>query len=61
MCTAAPILISKFYKFDHSIVMNVGENALVEFLDTLIVWETAIVAKVRTIRALNRLSGRQQD
>ena len=40
--------------------MKVGENALAEFLDTLIVWEAAIVAILRMNRAMKRLSARQQ-
>ena len=41
--------------------MKVGENALSEFLDALIVWEAEIVAILRTNRAINRLSVRQQE
>ena len=37
VCAAADILTSSFYNFDQRTVMKVGENALVEFLDTLIV------------------------
>ena len=40
--------------------MKVGENALAEFLDMLIVWEAEIVAILLTNRAINRLSARQQ-
>ena len=41
--------------------MKVGENALAEFLDTLIVWEAEIVAILQTNRAIKRLSARQQE
>ena len=40
--------------------MKVGKHALAEFLNTLIVYEAEIVAKLRTNRAMNRLSARQQ-
>ena len=58
---AAAILTSSFYNFDQRTVMKVGENALAEFLDTLIVWEAEIVAVLRTNRAIKRLSVRQQE
>ena len=61
MCAAAAILTSRFYEFDQKVVRKVGENALVEFLDTLIVWEAEIVAKLRTNQAMNRRSVRQQE
>ena len=41
--------------------MKVGENALAEFLDTLIVSDAEIVAILRTNRATKRLSARQQE
>ena len=41
--------------------MKVGENALAEFLDSLIVWEAEIVAILRTNKAMKRLSARQQE
>ena len=40
--------------------MKVGENALAEFLNALIVLEAEIVAILRTNRAMIRLSARQQ-
>ena len=36
--------------------MKVGENALTEFLDVLIEWETAIVDKLLTNRPIKRIS-----
>ena len=60
VCAAAAILTSSFYNFDQQTVMKVGENALAEFLDTLIVWEAEIVAILRTNRAMKRLSAHQQ-
>ena len=41
--------------------MKVGENALAEFLETLIVWEAEIVAILQTNRAMKRLNARQQE
>ena len=41
--------------------MKVGDNALGEFLDSLIVWEAEIVAILRTNQAMKRLSARQQE
>ena len=41
--------------------MKVGENALAEFLDTLIVWEAEIVAILLTNQTMKRLSVRQQE
>ena len=41
--------------------MKVGENALAEFLDPLIVWEAKIVAILQTNRAMKRLSARQTE
>ena len=61
VCAAAVILTSSFYNFDQRTVMKVGENALVEFLDTLIVWEAEIVAILGTNIAMKRLSARQQE
>ena len=61
MCAAAAVLTSSFYNFDQRIVMKVGENALAEFLDALIVWEAEIVAILRTKCAMKRLSVRQQE
>ena len=61
VCAAAAILPSSFYNFDQRTVMKVGENALAEFLDTLIVYEAEIVAILRMNRAMKRLSARQQE
>ena len=61
VCAAAAILMLSFYNFDQRTVMKVGENALAEFLDTLILWETEIVSILRTNRAVKRLSARQQE
>ena len=58
---AAAILISSYYNFDQRTVMKVGENALAEFLDALIVWEAEMVAILRTNQAMKRLSARQQE
>ena len=60
VCAAAAILTSSFYNFDQRTVMKVGENALAEFLDSLIVLEAEIVAILRTNRAMIRLSAGQQ-
>ena len=37
-------------------VMKVGVNALGEFLDVLIEWETTIVEELRTNRPMKRMS-----
>ena len=58
---AAAILTSSFDNFDQRTLIKVGENALAEFLDALIMWEANIVAKLRTNRAMNRLSARQHE
>ena len=52
VCASAAILTSSFYNFDQRTVMKVGENALAEFLDSLIVWEAEIVAILRTRRMM---------
>ena len=41
--------------------MKIEANALAEFLDTLIVWESEIVAILRTNRAMKRVSARLQE
>ena len=56
LSAAAAILTSSFYNFDQRTVMKVGENALAEFLDALIVWEADIVAILRTNCSIKRLS-----
>ena len=61
VCAAAAILTSSFYNFDQRTVIKVGEKALAEFLDSLIVWEAEIVPILRTNRAMKRLSDRQQN
>ena len=58
---AAAILTSNFSNFYQRRVIKVEENALAEFLDSLIVWEAEIVAILRTNRAMNRLSASQQE
>ena len=59
VCAAAAILTSSFYNFDQRTVMQVGENVLAEFFDSLIVWGAEIVAILRTHQAMKRLSARQ--
>ena len=41
--------------------MKVGENALAEFLNSLIVWEAEILAILRKHRAMKRLSARKEE
>ena len=43
VCAAAAILCSNLGNYNQLTVMKVGENALTEFLDVLIEWETAIL------------------
>ena len=61
VCAAAAILISSFDYFDERTVLKVGENALADFLDALIVWEAVIVVILRTNRSMKRLSARQKE
>ena len=61
VCAAAAILISSFYYFDQRTVIKVGENALAEFLDALIVWEAKIVAIHFSNQAMKRVSARQKE
>ena len=61
VCAAATILTSSFFNFDQRTVMNIGEIALAEFLDSLIVWEAEIFAILWTNRAMKRLSASQQE
>ena len=49
VCAAAAILTSRIYEFDRKEVMQVGENALAKFLNTLIVWEAEIVRNFEQI------------
>ena len=48
VCAAAAILCSTLGQYNQLTMMKVGENALTEFLDVLIEWETAIVEELRT-------------
>ena len=41
--------------------MKVGENALAEFINVLIEWETAIVEELRTNRPMKRMSALKQE
>ena len=41
--------------------MKVGENALTQFLDVLIEWETAIVEELRTNRPMKRMSAQKRE
>ena len=61
VCAAAAILTSSFYNFDQRTVMKVGENALAQFPDSLIVWEAEIISILRTNKAMKRLSASQQE
>ena len=61
VCAAAAIFTSSFYNFDQRTVMKVGDNALAEFLDSLIVLEAKIEAILQRNRAMKRLSVRQQE
>ena len=61
VCATAAILTFSFYNFDQRTVLKVGENALAEFLDSLIVWEAEIVAIFETNRPMKRFSANQQE
>ena len=61
VCAAAAILCSTFGNYNQLTVMKVGENALVEFLDVLIEWETAIVEELRTNGPMKRMSAQKRE
>ena len=44
VCAATAIFTSRCYNVDYQTVRKVEENALAEFLDSLIAWEAEIVA-----------------
>ena len=48
VCAAAAILCSTLGNYNQLTVITVGENALAEFLNVLIEWETAIVEDFQT-------------
>ena len=61
VCAAAAVLCSTLGNYNQLMVMKVGENALAEFLDVLIEWETAIVEEVRTNRPMKRMSAQKRE
>ena len=61
VCAAAAILCSTLGQYNQLTVMKVGENALAEFLDVLIEWETAIVEELRTNRPMKRMSAQKRE
>ena len=46
VCAAAAILCSSLGNYNQLTVMKVGENAVAEFLDVPIEWETTIVEEL---------------
>ena len=52
VCAAAVILCSTLGNCNQLTVIKVGENALAEFLNFVIEWETAIVEELRTNRPM---------
>ena len=61
VCAAAAVLCATLGNYNHLTVMKVGENALAEFLDALIEWETAIVEELRTNRPMKRMSPQKRE
>ena len=61
MCAAAAILCSTLNQYNQLTVIKVGENALSEFLDVLIEWETAILEELRTNRPMKRISAQKLE
>ena len=61
VCAAAAILCSTLGQYNQLTVMKVGENALAEFLDVLIEWETAIVEELRSNRPMKRMSAQKRE
>ena len=61
MCAVAAILTSSFYNFNQRTVIKVGENALAEFLDALMVWWAEMFAILPTNQSIKRLSACKQD
>ena len=61
VCAAATIFCSTLGRYNQLTVTKVRENALTEFLDVLIEWETAIVEELRTNRPMKRMSAQKQE
>ena len=61
MYAAATILCSTLGRYIQLTVMKVGENALTEFMDVLIEWETAIIEELRTNRPMKRMSAKKRE
>ena len=61
VCAAAAVLCSTLGNYNQLTVVKVGENALAEFLDALIKWETAIVEELRTNRLIKRMSAQKWE
>ena len=61
VCAAAAILCSTLGRYNQLTVMKVGENALSEFLDVLIEWETAIVEELNTNRPMKQLNAQKRE
>ena len=56
VCAAAAIVCSNLGRYNQLTVIKVGKNALTEFLEVLIEWETAIFERLRTNRPMKRMS-----
>ena len=61
VCAAAAILCSTLGNYNQLTVIKVGENAIAEFLDVLIEWETAIVEDLRTNWPMKRMSAQKRE
>ena len=60
VCAAATILFSTLGNYNQLTVMKVGKNALAEFLEVLIEWETAIVEELQTNRPMKPMSAQKR-
>ena len=61
VCAATAILCSTLGRYNQLMVTKVGENALTEFLDVLMEWETAIVEELLTNRPMKRMSAQRRE
>ena len=61
VCAAAVILCSTIGRYNQLTMTKVGVNALTEFLDVLIEWETTIVEELRTNRPIKRMSAQKLE
>ena len=61
VCAAAAVRCSTLGNYNQLTVMKIRVNALAEFLDVLIEWESAIVEELRTNRPMKRMSAQKRE